>query len=88
MTSLIKKLSSMIVNNKYHLDDILYILRPFVYVYSVMKYGKKSYKPIKIAFIIDAVSILLSLNRLRKSMSRKSKNDDENEQRLKSIEKQ
>lgn len=51
---------------RYNLDDILYIIRPFIYVYSVMKFGKKSYQPLKIALVIDLVSIVLSIIRLNK----------------------
>jgi hypothetical protein len=31
---------------KYHIDDVIAIVRPFVYVYSVWKCGRKSYQPI------------------------------------------
>jgi hypothetical protein len=55
----IKRLANMLVNHRYHWDDLLFIVRPFVYVYSVMMYGRKSYIPIKISFAIDLVIIVL-----------------------------
>ena len=55
------------MTNRYHLDDILYILRPFIYVYSVMKYGRKSYTPVKISFMLDVVAIMVSIRRLSKA---------------------
>ncbi|CDW78719.1 UNKNOWN [Stylonychia lemnae] len=54
---------------KYHLDDILFILRPFVYVYFVIQYGRKDYMPIKIIFAMDMIAILISLKRLSQSQS-------------------
>lgn len=53
--------------NKFRLDDILFIIRPFVYMISIVKYGKKSYEPIKIALAIDVSSIILSIIRIIKS---------------------
>lgn len=64
VTKIIKNMASLIFSHRYHLDDILYILRPFVYVFCVMKYGRKSYIPVKIAAIMDGVSIFISISRL------------------------
>jgi len=72
VTKIIKKLASLIFSHKYHLDDILYILRPFVYVYCVMKYGRKSYYPLKVAGVMDAVSIFISVSRLLIAMRQSS----------------
>jgi hypothetical protein len=73
VTNLIKKFTNLFFNNRYNLDDILYILRPFIYVYSVMKYGRRSFKPIKIALVLDIVSIGISLIRLIRSANSKDK---------------
>jgi hypothetical protein len=45
------------------------IIRPFVYVYSVMKYGRRSYTPIKIAAVIDLISIFITMIRLIRASS-------------------
>lgn len=55
------------MTKRYHLDDLLYILRPFVYVYSVMKYGRKSYTSVKIALLMDAIALMVSVHRLNKA---------------------
>jgi len=40
-------------------SDILHIIRPVIYVYLVMKHGKKSWIPIKVSLAIDIVIIFL-----------------------------
>lgn len=62
-----EKVWGFLFNHKYHLDDILMIIRPFIYVYSIMKCGRKSYTPIKISLAMDLISIIVSLNRLIKA---------------------
>jgi mannose/fructose/N-acetylgalactosamine-specific phosphotransferase system component IID len=58
---------NFLFSNRYHLDDIIVIVRPFIFVYCVMQYGHKSYTPIKISFVLDMISILLSFSRLVQS---------------------
>lgn len=60
----LNKIWGFLFNHRYHLDDIIMIIRPFIYVYSVMKYGRKSYTPIKISLALDIISILVTLSRL------------------------
>ena len=62
--NLISKAASYLFNHRYHMDDIIQIVRPFVYVYAVMKYGHKSFTPLKISFALDVISILISVSRL------------------------
>eukprot|EP00347_Sterkiella_histriomuscorum_P018838 403343978 len=94
MISWLKRLLSTIYNKlgRYHLDDVLFILRPFIYVYSVYQYGRKSYTPIKICAIIDALAIMVSLHRLSKSQppsqSQNGSQKIERKDKLRSIEKQ
>ena len=64
---ILKSVYSFFFESKYHLDDLLHILRPFVYVFSVLKHGQQSYKPIKISFMMDLVASLVSLLRLVKA---------------------
>ena len=40
-------------------SDILHIIRPVIYLYLVMKHGKKSWIPVKVSFAIDLVIIFL-----------------------------
>lgn len=61
---LIKSIFGLLFNQRYHLDDIINIFRPFIFVYLVMKHGRKSYQPIKVSLILDLVSILISFSRL------------------------
>jgi len=56
---------------KYHIDDVLQILRPPLYIYAVMKCGRKSYFPIKVCMIMDIVSIAVSFYRLSKGSNKK-----------------
>jgi len=51
-------------NHRYHLDDIINIVRPFIYVYSIIKYGHKSYTPVKISLLLDLIGIVITLSRL------------------------
>ena len=39
--------------------DILHIIRPIVYIYLVMKHGKKSWFPIQISLMMDLLIIFL-----------------------------
>jgi VanZ family protein len=52
---LLKKIASFLFSNRYHLDDIIMIVRPFIFVYSVMQYGHKSFTPVKISLILDFI---------------------------------
>ena len=60
----IKTIFGFVFNHRYHIDDIINIFRPFIFVYLVMKHGRKSYQPIKISLMLDLISILISFSRL------------------------
>ena len=64
MSLCIQKLQSLIINHRYHIDDILAIIRPFVYTYAVLKCGRRSYQPLKIALALDSVMLLTTMARL------------------------
>lgn len=51
---MIVKILGLIFNN-----DILHIIRPFIYLYGVMKYGKQSWRPIAWSFSIDVLTWFL-----------------------------
>lgn len=40
-------------------SEILHIIRPFVYVYLIMKHGKKSWVPLQVSLAMDALTIFL-----------------------------
>jgi len=52
---------------------VLAILRPVVYVYSVLKYGRRSYKPIQISFMFDICQLVISAIRLWRSAKAEQK---------------
>ena len=66
------KFKSLLTGRGYHLDDLIHIFRPFIYVALVTKYGTKDYLPIKISFTLDMVAMVVSLTRLIKSASSKT----------------
>jgi hypothetical protein len=51
---MVKKILGLVFNS-----DILHILRPFVYVYLVMKHGKKSWYPVQVSLAMDLLIIFL-----------------------------
>ena len=51
---MLKRIVSLVFNS-----DILHILRPFVYVYLVMKHGKKSWYPVQVSLVMDLLIIFL-----------------------------
>ena len=54
----VNKIFKKIVNIVFN-SDVLHILRPFVYVYLVMKHGKKSWYPIQVSLAMDLLIIFL-----------------------------
>jgi len=40
-------------------SEVLHIIRPFVYLYLIMKHGKKSWIPIQVSLAIDLLIIFL-----------------------------
>lgn len=63
-----KMISEMCVGSKYSLDEIIAIVRPVIYVWCVIRFGRKSYFPLKVSFILDLVQGIIGMTRL--SMSR------------------
>jgi len=49
-----------------HFDDLLNIVRPFLYVFVVNKWGRKSYFPIKVALLVDLAAAVITFVRLNK----------------------
>lgn len=49
---------------QFHIDDLLFFVRPCIYVFAVMTHGRKSFAPIKIALILDLIAVLCAMKRL------------------------
>ena len=64
LSNLIKKAFSLVFNHRYHLDDILIIVRPFVYLFCICKFGRKSTTPIKVSALLDLIALMLSFSRV------------------------
>ena len=43
----------MLLNSKFSIDELINIVRPVLYVYCVMRFGRRSFKPIKISLVLD-----------------------------------
>ena len=70
---IVKWITGLLHINLFYLDDLLFIIRPAVYVGQLMIHGRKSYVPIKTALYLDITAILLSIYRLYKSANSKKK---------------
>ena len=68
-------IANLFVGSKYSLDELIAIIRPVVYVYSVMKFSRKSYTPIKICLVLDVVQIVIGMVRLNRSAFYEAKSD-------------
>jgi len=71
---LFKLLSKFLIASKISLDEVINIVRPVVYVWSIIKYGRKSYRPLKISFALDLVQIVMGMMRLVRSSEYENKN--------------
>ena len=87
VSQLLKKVAGFLFNHRYHLDDIIAIIRPFIYVYAIVRCGNKSYTPVKISFLLDIVATLVSLSRLVQSAEAKSRPSVGDQQKLRQVEK-
>jgi hypothetical protein len=60
----LQRVAGFLFNHRYHLDDIIAIVRPFLYVYAIVRCGHRSYTPVRLSFILDVIGILVSFSRL------------------------
>lgn len=58
---------SLLLNKRFCIDELLNIARPVVYVYCVLKFGRRSYTPIKVSLLFDVFQLLFSAVRLWRS---------------------
>lgn len=71
---LFKLLTKFLIASKISVDEVINIVRPVVYVWSIIKYGRKSYRPLKISFVLDLVQITMGVMRLVRSSEYENKN--------------
>ena len=57
----------MLLNSRFSIDELINIARPVIYVYAVLRHGRRSYKPLKISLFLDLVQIFFSILRLWRS---------------------
>jgi len=70
---LFKLLTNFLIASKISIDEVISIVRPVVYVWSIIQYGRKSYRPLKISFAFDLVQIIMGLMRLVRSKEYENK---------------
>lgn len=45
----------MLLNSKFSIDELINIVRPVIYVYAILKFGRRSFRPIKISLALDVI---------------------------------
>lgn len=73
---LLKQISNLCVGTKYSLDEIVAIVRPVIYVWCVVRFGRKSWLPIKICLLLDLIQIMIGVTRLSRSAFYEQKQDN------------
>jgi len=64
MLAQLKFLKKLLCSRKFKIIEILLILRPFIYMYMLIKLGQNSYKPFFVSLIIEIIGILMSIQRV------------------------
>lgn len=62
-------ITNAFVGSRLSFDEIITIVRPVIYVFLVVKMGKKSYFPLKVAFLLDFLQTVIGITRLSRSAS-------------------
>ena len=89
--AILRFFGNFLINKKFCLDELINITRPVIYIYSVLKYGRKSYTPIKISFALDILQLVSSSLRLWRSartlqkLSRHPEKDSSKQQQMKHL---
>jgi len=64
---LFKFFGNLLLNSRFSIDELINIARPAIYLYSILRYGRRSFKPLKISIVLDLVQILFSCLRMWRS---------------------
>ena len=72
---LLKLVGNTLLNSKFSIDELINIVRPVIYLYSILRFGRRSFKPIKISLALDIVQVIFSCLRLWRSHKERRKMD-------------
>ena len=50
-----KMIGQLLLNSKFSIDELINIVRPVIYVWSILRFGRRSFKPLKISFALDLI---------------------------------
>jgi len=53
--NILKFLGNILLNSRFSIDELISIARPVIYVYSVLRFGRRSYRPLKVSLFLDMV---------------------------------
>ena len=74
---LLKFIGNLLLNSRFSIDELINIARPVIYIYSILRCGRKSYRPLKISLMLDIIQIIFSCLRLWRSNREKVKLDEQ-----------
>ena len=74
---LLKFIGNILLNSKFSIDELINIARPVIYLYSILRFGRRSFRPLKISLMLDIVQIIFSCLRLWRSNREKRKLDEQ-----------
>ena len=52
---LLKFIGNLLLNSKFSIDELINIARPVIYLYSILRFGRRSFRPLKISLMLDIV---------------------------------
>ena len=70
---ILKFFGNLLLNSRFSIDELINIVRPVVYLYAILRFGRKSFRPLKISLVMDLVQIFFSCLRLWRSNREKRK---------------
>jgi hypothetical protein len=73
--SLFEPLKKITSHKRFRFSEALHILRPFIYMISLMKYGKQSFKPLVFSLMIELLTVIAGLRQL-KTIKKQSEKDE------------
>jgi len=65
--NILKFFGNLLLNSRFSIDEVINICRPVIYIYSVIRFGRRSYRPLKISLLMDLAQIIFSCLRLWRS---------------------
>lgn len=73
LKDLLRFFGNLLLNSRFSIDELISIARPVIYMYAVLRLGRRSYRPLKISLLLDVVQITFSVLRLWRSNREKKK---------------